>query len=295
MLQKKIVVAEDDDAVAHLVGAALGDAGFLCLRARDGEEALRLARREAPDLLILDVMMPRVDGFEVAKKLKADVLASQIPILMLTALGGVADRVKGLDAGADDYLAKPFDLRELNARARALIRTSRRERDRNPTTHLPGSAAVEDHVDALLKKKAPCTVLHCDVNHFEAYADQFGLHRAEDVIADLGKLILERARASLDGAVFVGHVGGDDFVVVAETQAAESLAHALVAAFDERVGAWYAAVAEAPQGQRVTLSIAVVDAQKTGAKNAEELAPLLAQAKRTSKKREGSNFVIWGS
>jgi diguanylate cyclase (GGDEF)-like protein len=295
MLQKKIVVAEDDDSVAHLVGAALGDAGFLCLRARDGEEALKVVRREAPDLLILDVMMPRVDGYEVAKKLKADVLASRIPILMLTALGAVNDRIKGLDVGADDYLAKPFDLRELNARVRALIRSSRRERDRNPTTHLPGSSAVEDHVDALLKTKAPCTVLHCDMNHFEAYTDQFGLHRAGDVVADLGKLILEQVRTCEGGAAFVGHVGGDDFVVVVDTHIAESLANSLIAAFNERVDAWYVAGAEMPPGQRVTLSIAVVDASKTGAKNAEELAPLLAHAKRTSKKRQGSNFVVWGS
>ena len=109
------LVAEDDDAIAHMIAATLGDAGFLCLRARDGEEALSLARREVPDCLVLDVMMPRLDGMEVAKKLKADVLASRIPILMLTALGGIDERVKGLDAGADDYLAKPFDLRELAA------------------------------------------------------------------------------------------------------------------------------------------------------------------------------------
>ena len=166
MLLKKIVVAEDDDAIAHLVAAALGDAGFLCLRARDGDEAIALARREAPDLLILDVMMPHTDGLEVAKRLKADVIASRIPILMLTSLSAVDDRVKGLEAGADDYLAKPFDLRELTARVRALIRSAKRERDRNPTTNLPGSTAVEDHVALLLKQKAACALLYLDVDEF---------------------------------------------------------------------------------------------------------------------------------
>src|SRR5262249_56002217 len=98
MLLKKIVVAEDDDAIAHLVAAALGDSGFLCLRAHDGDEAIRLARREAPDLLILDVMMPHTDGLEVAKRLKADVIASRIPILMLTSLPPVDHPVQGLHA-----------------------------------------------------------------------------------------------------------------------------------------------------------------------------------------------------
>ncbi|MEI2624884.1 MAG: response regulator [Giesbergeria sp.] len=140
MLLKKIVVAEDDDAIAHLVGMALGDAGFLCLRARDGEEALRLVKQHDPDLLVLDVMMPRLDGLEVARRLKGDVLWSRIPILMLTALSSVDSQVAGLDAGADAYMGKPFDLREFGARVRAMVRSARRERDRNPTSNLPGPA-----------------------------------------------------------------------------------------------------------------------------------------------------------
>ncbi|MBI4508754.1 MAG: response regulator [Deltaproteobacteria bacterium] len=295
MLLKKIVVAEDDDSVAHLVAATLGDAGFLCLRARDGDEAITLVRREAPDLLILDVMMPRLDGLEVARRLKSDLLASRTPILMLTALGSVDERIRGLDAGADDYLPKPFDLRELAARARALIRASRRERDRNPTTNLPGSTAVEDHVDALLKKKAACALLYLDIDHFEAYADAFGFHRADDVVAELGGLILERARAYAGASAFVGHVGGDDFLVVVDSVAAEELAQDLVESFDGRVARWYTGETSAEQmATRMTLSIAIVEAQKTGAKTTGELARFVAQAKRTSKKREGSNFVVWG-
>lgn len=146
MLLKKLVIAEDDDAVAHLVAATLGDAGFLCLRARDGEEALNLTRTELPDLLVLDVMMPKMDGLQVCTRIKSDVVLSRIPILMLTSLAGVDDRVAGLEAGADDYLPKPFDLRELAARVKALIRQSRRERDRNPITNLPSSPAIEDQV-----------------------------------------------------------------------------------------------------------------------------------------------------
>ena len=122
MLLTKNVDAEDDDSIAHLITMALGDAGFLCLRARDGSEALNLVRVHAPDLLVLDVMMPRLDGREVAKRVKADVILSKTPILMLTARGSLSDRVRGLDSGADDYLVKPFALRELTARIRALLR-----------------------------------------------------------------------------------------------------------------------------------------------------------------------------
>ena len=198
MLLKKLVIAEDDDAVAHLVAASLGDAGFLCLRARDGEEALNITRSELPDALVLDVMMPKLDGIEVCKRLKADVLISRVPILMLTSLAGVDDRIAGLDAGADDYLPKPFDLRELAARVKALIRQSRRERDRNPTTNLPGSEAIDDKVTTLLKGDAPFVLLYVDIENFRSYADVYGYRRADDVVSNTGKLILQEARSSAD-------------------------------------------------------------------------------------------------
>src|SRR5579883_3355483 len=143
---KKVVIGEDDDAIAHLIEASLGDAGFLCLRARNGEEALLRTRTEEPDLLILDVLMPRMDGIQTVRKLKADPIHSKVPVLMLTALSSTEDKVRGLEAGADDYLAKPFDLRELLARVRALIRQSRRERDRSATTSLPGSETFDAHL-----------------------------------------------------------------------------------------------------------------------------------------------------
>nr|MBA3460578.1 response regulator transcription factor [Deltaproteobacteria bacterium] len=167
MLLKKIVIAEDDDAIAHMVNMALGDAGFLCLRARDGEEALKLVKAHDPDLLVLDVMMPRVDGLEVARRLKADVMWSRTPILMLTALAGIDDQVQGLEAGADAYMSKPFDLREMGARVKALIRSARRERNRNPTTNLPGSRAIDEEIEGALKSGKPTAVVHVDILNFD--------------------------------------------------------------------------------------------------------------------------------
>ena len=196
MLLKKIVVAEDDDAIAHLVNMALGDAGFLCLRARDGAEAISLVRVHAPDLLILDVMMPRLSGLEVARKLKSDVILSRTPILMLTALTTVDNKVEGFEAGADDYLVKPFDIRELSARVHALIRASRRERDRNPTTNLPGSSAMEDLIAGVIKNGREVAVLHFDLAGFDGHADEVGIGRAEAMVAGLGHLMLECCRGA---------------------------------------------------------------------------------------------------
>ena len=171
MLLKKIVIAEDDDAIAHMVSMALGDAGFLCLRARDGDEALKLVKAHDPDILVLDVMMPRVDGLEVARRLKADVMWSRTPILMLTALASTDDQVNGLEAGADAYMSKPFDLREMGARVKALIRAARRERDRNPTTNLPGSRAIDEEIEGALNRET------CEDDTHPGPNDRFRLTR----------------------------------------------------------------------------------------------------------------------
>jgi CheY-like chemotaxis protein len=298
MLLKKIVVAEDDDAIAHLVNMALGDAGFLCLRARDGAEALSLVRVHAPDLLILDVMMPRLSGLDVARKIKSDVILSRTPILMLTALTTVDNKVEGFEAGADDYLVKPFDIRELSARVHALIRASRRERDRNPTTNLPGSGAMEDLVAALIKHGREVAVLHFDVAGFDSYADQVGFARAETMVAALGQLLLERAQGR--GAEFVGHLGGVDFIAIVAPDQASSLAEETIAAFREKRADWVRAAdgrkpepPERPDGKSdLEMKVAVVTTR--GLRNEEELVGRLATTMRRSKQREGSDYVVWG-
>ena len=121
MLLKKIVVAEDDDAIAHMVTMALGDAGYLCIRARDGAEALQITRMHQPDLLVLDVMMPRIDGVEVCRAIKAREESVDTPVILLSAKDSDRDRDKGMEAGADLYLTKPFSPSRLIEEIRNLL------------------------------------------------------------------------------------------------------------------------------------------------------------------------------
>lgn len=134
----RVLVVEDDRAILRGLTDNLADEGHEVLTALDGEEGLRIMRDEAPDLVVLDVMLPRLSGFDVCRRARRDGLA--VPILMLTARGQEMDRVMGLDLGADDYLTKPFSVPELLARVRALLR-----RHGSPTG-LPGSVAFDDVV-----------------------------------------------------------------------------------------------------------------------------------------------------
>jgi PleD family two-component response regulator len=220
---KKVVIGEDEDAIAHLIQMALGDAGFLCLRGRNGEEALRLARSESPDLMVLDVLMPKQDGIETVRQLKADPVHSRVPVLMLTSLASVDDKVRGLDAGADDYLAKPFDLRELLARAQALVRQSRRERDRSSVTNLPGSGALEDEIGRRLGKREPFALVFVEIEGFETLDGDAGWTRSESLVRGLG----ERLVRALGGRGVLSHLGGDDFAVVVTLDDAAEVCSAL--------------------------------------------------------------------
>lgn len=118
-MSQKILVIEDEEGIVHLIQLYLKDAGYLVVIAKDGADGLALHARESPDLVLLDIMLPAIDGFEVCRRIRA---WSQTPILMLTARGDEEDRIAGLEIGADDYLVKPFNPRELVSRIRAILR-----------------------------------------------------------------------------------------------------------------------------------------------------------------------------
>jgi CheY-like chemotaxis protein len=288
MLLKKIVIAEDDDSIAHMVSMALGDAGYLCLRARDGDEALKLVKAHDPDLLVLDVMMPRVDGHEVARRLKADVMWSRTPILMLTALAGVDNEVTGLEAGADAYMAKPFDLREFGARCKALIRAARRERDRNPTTNLPGSRAIDEEIEGALKSGKPTQVVHIDILNWDSYADSIGIARSEDTVRNLGAWLLEAARNASGGGAFVGHIGGSDFIGVFTPEHSPPFVQYAETAFDGH----RATLPGDPKNLALVLAIADTEGLKP-ANGADELGRRLGKAMKAAKAGGKTGHVVY--
>jgi len=288
MLLKKIVIAEDDDAIAHMVNMALGDAGFLCLRARDGDEALKLVKAHDPDLLVLDVMMPRVDGLEVARRLKADVMWSRTPILMLTALAGIDDQVQGLEAGADAYMSKPFDLREMGARVKALIRSARRERDRNPTTNLPGSRAIDEEIEGALKSGKPTCVVHIDILNFDSYADAVGIVMSEDTVRSLGAWLLEAARAASGGGAFVGHIGGSDFLAVMAPEHVDKFLASSERVFDAK----RATFPGEPGSLHLVAAIASTEGLNVNTGN-DELGRRLGRAMKQAKADGKTGHVVW--
>lgn len=227
----EILFADDDEALRRMVGDLLRHAGHTVRLAEDGTRALAEVRRQPPDMVILDYRMGRPDGFTVCRQIKDDPRVGHLPVLILTGQSTIEDRLGGFEAGADDYLAKPFDARELLARVAALLRQAQRALDRNPTTGLPGGEAIQREIDRRRTNGQPFAVVYFDLDDFKPFADRFGFAVADEAIREAGRSISATAEGRADA--FVGHVGGDDFVLVCPGDEGRELARIARARFSQ--------------------------------------------------------------
>ncbi|MGZ8660901.1 MAG: GGDEF domain-containing response regulator [Actinomycetota bacterium] len=231
-MAEQILVVDDDPDIARFVEVNLRSAGYDVSVAGDGEEALEKAGEIRPDLVLLDVMMPRIDGFEVAQRLRKNPQTANTSIIMLTAKALSADKVTGLQAGADDYIIKPFDPIELLARVKGTLRRAKEMRNLSPLTGLPGNIRIQEEIERQVRDGRPFAVLYCDLDHFKTYNDQKGFVRGDRLIQSTAKLIQDAVVMNDGSEGFVGHVGGDDFVAIVDPESAERVARSICERFD---------------------------------------------------------------
>lgn len=238
-MAEKILVADDDQDGRDYVKLSLTLEQFDTLEAKDGAEALNLAIENKPDLVLLDAMMPKMDGFEVCRRLRRDVRTASMGIIMVTARSLSSERVVGLTAGADDYIVKPYDPMELIARVKTTLRRSREMRDVNPLTGLPGNAAIQAELQRRVMEGAPFGLMYVDLDDFKAYNDYYGFARGDTVLMFLST-VLQEAVVSFDPEnTFVGHIGGDDFALMCRAELIKPIGEQVIAEFDKGIGAFY--------------------------------------------------------
>ena len=234
-----ILIADDDPDLRDIVRSILESSGFSVTEASDGEQAFQAVRGHPPDLMILDYMMPRLTGPELSQRIKQDVLLRHVPIIMLTGKSEVQDKVRGIDAGADDYLIKPFEPQELLARVRMVLRRTVRDLEANPLTKLPGNLTIQHELERRLSDRAPIAVCYVDLDRFKAFNDHYGFKRGDDVIQRTAGVLLNAVTAHGSSHDFVGHIGGDDFIVVTGIEHADAVCEAIVKEFDAMVPGLY--------------------------------------------------------
>jgi diguanylate cyclase (GGDEF)-like protein len=237
-MPESILVVDDDPDIARFVEVNLRSAGYDVSVAGDGEEALERATEMRPDLILLDVMMPRLDGFEVAQRLRKNPQTANTSIIMLTAKALSSDKVTGLQSGADDYIIKPFDPIELLARVKGTLRRAKEMRNLSPLTGLPGNIRIQEEIERQVREHRPFAVLYVDLDNFKTYNDKYGFVRGDRLIQGTARMIQDAVMASDTGG-FIGHVGGDDFVAVVEPEVAEDVAKAVCDRFDTDRSLYY--------------------------------------------------------
>jgi diguanylate cyclase (GGDEF)-like protein len=236
---ESLLVVDDDPFIARLLEIELKAAGYDVRVASDGEQALTAAQERPPQLVLADVMMPNMDGFELTRRLRQDPRTATVSVIMLTARGLSADKLEGFAIGADDYIVKPFDTPELLARIRGVLNRASDKRSLSPMTGLAGNVAIEDEIEGLVSRAEPFAVLYIDLDRFKAYNDRYGFLRGDEAIRETGRVIGEAATQVTGAETFVGHAGGDDFVVVVPPEQATDAAQKIIQSFDEMVPTLY--------------------------------------------------------
>jgi diguanylate cyclase (GGDEF)-like protein len=300
-----ILVVEDDEFIARLLEVELADVGYDVQTAGDGVEALEIAFERCPDLILADVMMPNMDGFEMTRRLREDPRTEAVSIIMLTARGLAADRLQGLTLGADDYVVKPFDAPELLARIRGVLRRAEYMRSVSPLTGLPGNIRIEDEIEARIHHGVDFALMYVDLDSFKAYSDRYGFVRGDEALRATAQVIRDAAR-SLGGPLsFVGHIGGDDFVVVTEPALGVPVADLIIRRFNELAPTLYDredaargyVEAEDRQGNRqrfpllsVSIGIATTDARPFT--HRAEAVAVATELKNYAKRAPGSSYQL---
>jgi diguanylate cyclase (GGDEF)-like protein len=304
-MPETILVVDDDPDIARFVEVNLRSAGYDVAVAADGEEALEKATELRPDLVLLDVMMPRIDGFEVASRLRKNPQTANTSIIMLTAKALSADKVTGLQSGADDYIIKPFDPIELLARVKGTLRRAKEMRNLSPLTGLPGNIRIQEEIERQVRDGRPFAVLYCDLDNFKTYNDQKGFVRGDRLIQSTARTIQDAVVEFAGADSFVGHVGGDDFVAVVPTDVAEDIAKRISERFDASLSEFYdtedlergTVHMEDRKGEMqdiplVSISIGIATTAKRAFAHYGEAVAVATEMKQFAKRDQGSSFAV---
>jgi diguanylate cyclase (GGDEF)-like protein len=304
VIKQKILIIDDEPDIRDVLKITLECEGYDVIEAVDGVDGLEKVHKKSPDLVILDYKMPKMDGHEVCQILKKDILLRHMPIIMLTGKGETQDKVNGINAGADDYMVKPFEPVELVARIKMILRRSSRDLDANPLSRLPGNVTIMHELETAINNGKPFSVCYLDLDKFKAFNDTYGFEHGDEVIRETARIILSVVTEYGNPEDFVGHIGGDDYVFLTSVDKTEMLCNRIIEDFDKIAPSFYNQedrqrgyiVAKDRQGHvenvpLISVSIGIVSNRDKSISHVVEIGEIGAELKKLAKANQGSNFV----
>ncbi len=292
MGKSRILIVEDDFDISNMLRIYFTAQGYDVDIAPRGSDALEKTRHGMPHLIVLDIMLPDIDGYEVCRTLRTNTRTSHIPVIFLTQKDERSDKLQGLELGADDYITKPFDIEELKLRVQNAIMRAERENLRDPRSGLPSGRLIEDQLRRIIRLDN-WAFMDVRINHFEPFKEVYGFVAGDDVLRFTAMLLGEVVDELGTPDDFIGHAGGDNFVVITAADKAEAIRKRIKERFAEEVKTQYNFIdrqqgyimASDESGQLVqtplmSLAVGVVSPDEYAFADIREITELAAEARR---------------
>jgi len=291
MGKSRLLVVEDDSDISNMLKIYFSGLGFDVDTAMRGNDALEKTRQVLPHLIVLDIMLPDIDGYEVCRALRKSTRTSHIPVIFLTQKDERSDKLQGLELGADDYITKPFDIEELKLRVQGAIRRSEREALTDPRSGLPAGRLIEEQLRTTIRQ-ADWAYMDIRLNHFDQFSEVYGFVAGDDVLRFASMLMSEVVDEVGSPNDFIGHAGGDNFIIITTDAGAEKICQRLKMRFAEEVQSHYNFIdrqqgfimVPRPSGQEkaalMKLSIGIVSPKQQAFADIREITEMAAEARR---------------
>jgi DNA-binding response OmpR family regulator len=213
----QILIVEDDIDMSEMLNAYFRVQNYDVLIANWGAEALRISQENPVDLVVLDIRLPDIDGFEVCRQMRTQRRTQDVPIIFLTEKRDRVDKLQGLELGVVDYITKPFDIQELRLRVRNAINRAKRQTLVNPVTDLPEGPMVDEKLSSLLLSDEKWAILVLSINSLSQFRELYGFVAADDVLRAVTLMVRNAVREFGNESDYIGHIDGEDFVIVTKS------------------------------------------------------------------------------
>jgi PleD family two-component response regulator len=305
-MQRKLLLADDDAAFQGIIQRAFEGTDWQVTTAGDGLAALEKISAQLPDVILLDLNMPRLGGRELLGMLRKNPRTAFIPVIVISGDDSPSEQALEFGLGADDFVSKPFNPLELAARIDGAARRARRMLAANPLTLLPGGPAIEDEAAARIASGGPMAFFYIDIDNFKAYNDNYGYVNGDNAIKMTARVLTEAQSRFAGEDVFVGHIGGDDFVLMCSPAIAEKVAAAVASGFDAAASGLYSR----EDGERgytmakdragnvrefplIALTIAIATNEKRELNHYAKISDISSEIKKYLKGRPGRRGSAW--
>ncbi len=239
ILEATILILESDSENLSYIRNLLEGEGYIVNTYTDTNSFLIALERQDFNLIIIEFAGENIDGIELCKNIRNNFMLKHIPIILLVKKEHTIDKIKGIYAGADDYIEKPIQAGELLTRVKASLWRAKRDLDANPLTKLPGNVSIIKELERRIKNKETFTVAYADLDRFKEYNDYYGFEMGDKLIKHTASIIYNAIRELGSGNDFLGHIGGDDFIFIIQPESLDSICKKITYDFDLSIPSFY--------------------------------------------------------